>query len=59
MGKGSPTGSRNYNNGGFANGERKRVFLEDEINSSNCKVDDEGLEARSACCREPKEEFEQ
>lgn len=38
MGTGSPIGSRDYSNGGFANGERKCVFLEDGINSSNSKL---------------------
>ena len=38
VGTGSPIGSRDYSNGGFANGERKCVFLEDGINSSNSKL---------------------
>ncbi|XP_068750970.1 uncharacterized protein [Montipora capricornis] len=45
------TNSKNYNNSGFVDGESSSPLLEDEIISSNTRVDDEGKECLSASYR--------
>ena len=52
------TNSKNYNNRGFVDGESSSPLLEDEISSSNTRVDDEAKECLSASYRELKEEIE-
>ena len=45
------TNSKNYNNRGFVDGESSSPLLDDEISSSNTRVDDEAKECLSASYR--------
>ena len=59
VGTGSPIGSRNYSNGGLCEWGKEMCFSWGWNQFLELKIDDEGKEAKPACLREPKEEFEQ